>query len=260
MAGNRRIGMVLQARDRQLLEEIGVMRVADRDQALAAGGFSSVTRVNARLLALTRAGLLRRFFLGASGAQQKALYTLSSSGAQLIGAAHRGLQRRKDESSMGGAFVEHQLALNGVYCALKFGKIPVPGVSFQRWLSFDVPLAPALLPDGYVELGIPRGLLAAFLEVDLGTERSAIWEGKVRRYIQFAISGDCERRFHQDRFRVLVVLNSERRMQSVRTTIAPITEKIFWFSILDRVRDGFFHKVWLRPAGDEPVALIQELP
>jgi len=261
MAGNRRVGMVLQERDRRFLEELAVMRVVDRDQAKAAAGFGSVTRVNVRLLALTRAGLLRRFFLGTSGAQQKALYNLSVAGAQLVGAAHRGLQRRKDEASMGSAFVEHQLALNGIYCALKFQPIPLPGVAFERWASSDVPLPPSLLPDGYVELRTPAGVVAAFLEIDLGTERMAIWEGKVRKYLRLARSGDYERRFGHSRFRVIVLANSERRMHSIRTTVASLTDIIFWFSTLDLVRDsGFFHNVWLRPTGDEPIPLVKQLP
>jgi hypothetical protein len=82
--------MVFQARDRRLLDELSLLRVVDRDQAKWVAGFGSVTRVNARLLALTRAGLLRRFFLGTSGAQQKALYTLSTAGAELIGDAPPG--------------------------------------------------------------------------------------------------------------------------------------------------------------------------
>ena len=38
------------------------MRVIDREQAKCIAGFGSTTRVNIRLLALTRAGLLRRFY------------------------------------------------------------------------------------------------------------------------------------------------------------------------------------------------------
>jgi len=253
--------MVLQRRDQQFLEELAVMRIVDRDQVKAAAGFGSITRVNTRLLTLTNAGLLRRFFLGTSGARQKALYTLSAAGAQLVGAAHRGLQRRKDESSMGGAFVQHQLALNDVYCTLKFQPIPLGGVSFVRWLTWDVPLAPLLLPDGYVELRTPSGALAAFLEVDLGTERTAIWTEKVRKYLELARSGDYERRFGQSRFRVFVLANSERRMQSIRTAVAGLTDIIFWFSTLDLVRGGgFFQSVWFRPKGDEPIPLIKEIP
>lgn len=66
------------------------MRVVDREQAIIAGGFNSTTRVNTRLLALTRAGLLRRFFLGTNAGNRKAIYALSHKGAALIGATPRG--------------------------------------------------------------------------------------------------------------------------------------------------------------------------
>ena len=48
MTGSNR-GLVLQPRDRRLLEELAVMRVVDREQARIAAGFGSITRVNARL-------------------------------------------------------------------------------------------------------------------------------------------------------------------------------------------------------------------
>ncbi len=72
MSGNKR-GLILQDRDRRLFAELGVMRVVDRDQAMRVAGFQSVTRANSRLLALTRAGFLRRFFLGTVGGARKAL-------------------------------------------------------------------------------------------------------------------------------------------------------------------------------------------
>ena len=62
---NKKRGLVVQSRDRRLFEELPVMRVVDREQAKIVAGFGSTTRANARLLALVRAGLLRRFFLGA---------------------------------------------------------------------------------------------------------------------------------------------------------------------------------------------------
>src|ERR1035438_1909447 len=75
MLGTKRAShnMIVQPRDLQLLRELGVMRVLDREQARIVAGFQSTTRANTRLLALTRAGLLRRFFLG-SGGGRKALY------------------------------------------------------------------------------------------------------------------------------------------------------------------------------------------
>src|SRR5258708_3278284 len=94
MTGNRRkTGLVLQDRDRRLLAELGGMRIVDREQTKLVAGFQSTTRANARLLKLTRARLLNRFFVGSIGAGRKAIYTLSPRGGALINAEYRGISR-----------------------------------------------------------------------------------------------------------------------------------------------------------------------
>src|SRR6266571_4839291 len=172
MNGNNRRGLVLQERDRRLLRELSIMRIIDREQAKSVAGFGSTTQVNARLLRLTRAGLLRRFFLGTKGGGQKALYALSASGAKLVDVPFRGLRHRSDEVLIADFFVAHQLAINEVYCNLKFQPIPIPEARFEKWRSFYEPLEAAtrLIPDGYVEARVPPKTLAAFLEIDLGNE------------------------------------------------------------------------------------------
>jgi hypothetical protein len=242
----------VQSRDLELLRELAVMRVVDREQARIAAGFGSITRVNTRLLALTRAGLLRRFFLGWGGGR-KALYALSIKGAQLAGVPCRGPRRRNDELLVADHFVQHQLSINQVYCGLKFGATPPAEVKFHRWLAFHEPLAAGLrlIPDGYLEFSTPVGMVGSFLEVDLGQEPLSIWKEKTRNYFELALSGEYQKQFGQDRFRVIVLANSERRLHSIRKTIAAITEKIFWFSTLDAVHgDKFFGPVWLRPVGE----------
>jgi hypothetical protein len=263
MNGNEHHGMVIQERDRHLLRELSVMRVIDREQAKTVAGFGSTTRANVRLLLLTRAGLLRRFFLGTSGGGKKALYALSPKGAQLVDVPQRGPRRRKDESLATDVFVQHQLIVNQIYCVLKYGTIPLRGVNFHRWVAFHQPLTSGLrlIPDGYVELATPVGIVAMFLEVDLGNESLTVWKEKVGNYLQLAISGECHRLFGQDRFRVLVVVNSERRLLSIRKVVSASTDKIFWFTSLPSViRDAFFAPVWLRPKGEERLPLIQEMP
>jgi hypothetical protein len=258
MTGNdKRRGLVLQARDLRLLEELAIMRVVDREQAKIVAGFGSTTRANTRLLALTRAGLLRRFFLSS----RKSLYALSEKGAQLAQVPLRGPRRKADETLIADFFIEHQLAINDVYCTVKFGVIPVEGVSFRRWRAFHEPITKniPLIPDGYVEVETPRETLAAFLEVDLGHERGPVWKGKPKNYLALALSGDFEWHFGRNRFRVLVLANSERRMHSLRKTVGAITQKLFWFTTLAAVRDqGFFAPVWYRPTGDTPTHLIEE--
>jgi Replication-relaxation len=258
MTGNdRKKGLVVQLRDTNLLRELAVMRVVDREQVKIVAGFGSTTRVNVRLLALARAGLLRRFFLGS----RKSLYALSEKGAQLAGVPLRGPRRKANETLIADFFIAHQLAINSVYCALKFGAIPFPGVSFRRWLAFHEPITKnlRLIPDGYVELATPRETLAAFLEVDLGHERGPVWKEKAKNYLQLALSGDFEQRFNLNRFRVLVLVNSLRRMHSLRTTVGALTQKIFWFATLEAVhKQGFFAPVWYRPTGETPTQLIEE--
>src|ERR1039457_2183666 len=112
-----RSGMVIQERDRHLLRELSLMRVIDREQAKVVAGFGSTTRANARLLALTRAGLLHRFFQGTVAGGAKALYTLSDKGARLVDVPASGPRRREDQAVVADFFIEHQLGINELYCA-----------------------------------------------------------------------------------------------------------------------------------------------
>lgn len=259
MTGNDQGGLVLQNRDRHLLQELSVMRVIDREQAKCVAGFGSTTRANSRLLALTRAGLLRRFFLGTSSGGKKALYALSPAGAKLVQIPCRGPRRGRDEVLVADFFVTHQLWINRFYCTLKYRPIPIPGAEFRRWVSFTEPLerGSALIPDGYAEVSTPGKTLAAFLEVDLGHESRSVWRTKVQAYFQFGTSGNFGKTFGLPQFRVLVVTGSERRMDSLREATAAITEKIFWFSTLDEAaQGGFWSPVWSRPKDDRHLSLL----
>ena len=259
MGGNDRI--ILQARDLHLLRELSVMRVIDREQAKIVAGFGSTSRANARLLALTNAGVLRRFFLG-SGGGRKALYSLSREGAQAAQVPCRGPRRPQDAILTADYFVGHQLAVNAIYCALKYRVISVPQMTFQRWLGFHEPVAAGirLIPDGYVELMTPGGITACFLEVDLGHESQAIWKRKAEHYLEFALSGKYPEHFGHERFRVLVLANSERRLHSIRKTVRDITQKIFWFATLASLRNDFFAPVWFRPEDSQPKKLFETTP
>ena len=222
------------------------------------GGFNSTTRVNTRLLALTRAGLLRRFFLGVSEGSRKALYSLSPKGAALIGATSHGLRRPNDAYLIANFLAIHQLAINDIYCALKRACV-TESISLSRWLSFHEALVQnlRLIPDAYCELSTPRTTIAAFLEIDLGHERLKVWTAKINHYLQFALSGDYGRTFGREQFRVLVIANSEKRLQFLRKTVRTSTQKIFWFTTIDSIRsEGPFAAVWLRPEGDEPQLLF----
>jgi hypothetical protein len=256
MAGTRKAGIVLQDRDRHLLAELDAMRIIDREQAQVVGGFDSVRRTNRRLLALTRAGLLRRFFTGTFASGRKAVYTLSPRGAELVQARSGGVARPADRLVLGDRFIDHQSAVNAVYLAVRYR--PAPGVRLARALFFRRELAEgiALKPDGYFEVQAGQQLRAMFLEVDLGTEPLSVWQQKTARYLQLALSGEFQRRFRQAQFRVLVAASSDRRLCHVRAAVARQTDKIFWFATLDSInREGAWSPIWLRPVGEQRLAL-----
>jgi hypothetical protein len=259
MTGNSEKKIVLQDRDRHLLKELAVMRVVDREQAKCVAGFGSTTRANCRLLALTKVGLLRRFFLGTAAGGKKALYALSQTGAALVEVPYRGPRRNRDEILVADFFVTHQLSINQIYCALKYLPIPIPKARFLRWVSFHNPIGPtsSLIPDGYVEVAIAERILAAFLEVDLGHESRAVWNAKVQAYLRHAVSGDFTKQHGQPKFRVLIVANSERRVNSLRAATGDLTDKIFWFTTFDSItRDGFWSSIWQRPKDDRRRSLL----
>lgn len=252
MTGNKEIRIVIQQRDAQLLRELCDMRIMDREQAKAVAGFHSTTRANARLLKLHQAGLLRRFFQGTVAGGKKAFYTLSQKGARQIGMPYRAFRHENDELIVTNFFVAHQSAINDIYCLVKFGDQALEH-KFSRWVRFPEPLGRGipLTPDGYFEVGTPEGVISSFLEVDLGTEGLAVWKKKIANYLQYATSGLFQEQFGQKQFRVLVIANSEHRLEAIRKVVRGITQKIFWFATLTAIREnGFWNAVWTRPADD----------
>jgi hypothetical protein len=249
---------VLQDRDRRLLSELGVMRIIDRPMTTVVAGFGGKTQVSLRLLELTRAGLLRRFFVGTIGSGRKAIYTLSTKGADAVAAELGGIKRPEGKLVTGDGFVAHQMAINEIYVGLKYNPVPV-APRFIRWHIFRQSISEAIkiTPDAYFELATGDGTRAMFLEVDLGTEALKIWQQKVAYYLQLAVSGEFVKKFRQPQFRVLVIANSDRRLANIRSTVAKATDKIFWLTTLDAIhRDGFWSPIWIRPKGDQRHSLL----
>jgi hypothetical protein len=246
--GNK-TAIAIQERDRRLIAELAIFRVIDREQAKLIASFGSTTRINARLLALTRAGLLKRAFVGTSAGGRKALYSVAPKGAALLGEPVRGLNRPSDAILVGDLFVEHQLAVNAVLLAFKHQPTP-DGIQFRQYAVFSAPLAPfaRVIPDGYVETEVTGNIRAMFLEMDRGNESSAVWDRKIDSYLKFATSGEFLKQFRHPQFRVLVVCLSDRRSESLARTVQKRTDKIFWFTTLDAIhRGGIWSPIWIRP-------------
>ena len=259
MIGNNPNPIVIQDRDCQLLTELATMRFVDRKQASLAAGFRSRTRANARLLALTRVDLLRRFFAGTIKGGRRAIYSLSPKGAALARVpAPR--SRTQPVLTIRDPFLTHQLNVNELYLTVKHRPKPQGlRVRFRSWKTFREPISDRipLIPDGYCELVHTPVVSPFFVEVDQGTEALRIWERKIDLYLRLATSGEFARRFDQSRFRVLVLANSSKRVASIQQLIGRSTDKIFWLAPLTATQPNeFWHRVWLRPTGTSRVSLF----
>jgi hypothetical protein len=258
MAGNRKRGAVVQARDLTLFREMGTLRVADREMAKLAAGFRSTTRVNERLLKLTRLGLLKRFFAPSENGGMKAIYGLTLKSAAMVDATSGDFQISAKGKISRSAFLEHQMAVNQIYLQAKFGAQP-EGATFLRWISSRQSLAPSipLVPDGYLEVQTPTGIRANFIEIDLGTESSKAIAGKAEKYLQLAVTGKFHEIFKRSRFQVLLITTGPKRVSSLRQAVSKVTDKLFWFSTLNAVSErGLWEPIWQRPSSSEPISLL----
>lgn len=259
MRGTNSVPVILTARDEQLFQFLVDARVCDREQIKAVAGFESTNRANARLLRLVRSGVLKRFFIATRSGGVKALYCLSPRTARRLSAPAAPIQRASDAVLIADAFITHQLAVNDIHidfrckCPAKFGVLSI------KWLCPKESLSPTVrvIPDGYVEVNRATECLAMFVEVDLGTESLSIWKSKIQGYIRLAASGEFQQLFGHSRFRVLVVVPSERRQANVRKTVLTYTRKLFWFATLNDINSrGLFDPIWLRPDGDDRLPLL----
>jgi hypothetical protein len=253
------VATITTARDLTLFRTLAIARVLDADRLRTAGEFASIRRANRRLLKLLRSGFLRRWFVGTASGGQKALYGLSPQGATLIGEGRQGLISWKQDSLITSSqFLAHQQAINEVFMRVRFEPLP-SGLTCERRVRPRVPLSSsiALIPDGYFEIKQQNQIHPMFLEVDLGTEPSSVWNRKAALYRQCASTGESEGLF-PGKLRTLVLFHSLRRLQSIRKTIARSTEKVFWLSTLDALKQGgLWRPIWLRPVGDAKVRLLE---
>ena len=239
-SGTSRI--VVQPRDRILLERLALLRLLDRRQIEQLAGFHSVSRANVRLARLRQDGLITRYFTATATGSRRSVYSLARQGAAEIHVAHASFKWRPDSILLGNSFAAHQLAVNDVYiCAASAQEI--------RWRTFSVPPFQSIpiIPDAAIETSAQ----SFFLEMDLGTESLPIWSRKVSLYLKLAMSGAFREFVAHPQFGVLIVTETDARLEQLRRHIAKQTQKLFWFQTLSIIqRQGFWAASWLRSTGE----------
>ena len=255
MSRQRYIPVILTSRDLRIFLALVTTRFLGTTEIMTVAGFTSLRRANRRLLKLVRAGFLRRWFVPTQCGGRRALYGLSVRSAREIGEPTGSLLHWKQDALItSNQTIAHQEAINRVFIEVSL-KPPPEGLTCARWLSFKTALSPTvrLVPDGYFEIVQHGKIHPMFIDVDRGTETSAVWLRKTEHYLRLAISGDFERLFQQKAFRVLAIFPSERRLAAIRRTIAKRTAKLFWFTTES---ESLWSNSWRRPTAERAVGLF----
>jgi hypothetical protein len=241
---NQKIRVVLQDRDREILRILGILRVATRQQLQGLSGFNSRSRSSARLSALVDAGYLHRDFIGTIKGGRLAVYMQPTNR----------IRPRNGPAGLEAA-LNHHLAVADVYCLTQIRLRTHPDTRFD-WTTPELPKASGIIPDGTFTLATSDKATTCYLEVDLGTEGHEVWKGKIDRYLSLARSVQVTAPT-ADRFRVLIVVPSVRRLESLRTLISKATDKLFWLTTLQQIKsEGLFASIWLRPRSAELLSLL----
>jgi hypothetical protein len=237
--------MVLTERDRRVIVDVASFQTLTGQQLRRLGHFGSKTRANTTLLRLVRHGYLSRRSLPSVAGTATALYFAGPKSGDVLERPQATVRRKI--SSLSDLFVAHQLLITDVRIAFLS---PAAGYEFLRWRT-DAELRArnlGLIPDGHLEYALSGKHFGAFVEIDRGTEDLERWAAKVRSYVLLTRSDSYRHIFGRAFFRVLVITESEGRLQHLRRVTASLTERVFWFTTMDRLRStGPFDAIWWRP-------------
>jgi hypothetical protein len=197
-------------RDIRLVRDLALSHVLSRDQILALGYFSSVTRANTRLRELAKIGLVRRletpFFC-------QSLYAATKCAGEVVGPQVARLLKVRAPSPR---FVQHALAVTEVRLVLRRLAEGEWRFEQQLWRSLEGSPKREIRPDG-----LYLASHASFVEVDLGHVSLSKFREKLLSYRALAHSGACRNLYRFDSFRVLVVTTGPLRSRHLRRQLPP---------------------------------------
>lgn len=200
--------MKLTSRDIQLVKDVALSHALTRDQIIALGYFTSVTRANTRVRGLLGSGLIQRIttpFFGQS------IYCAGKKAPQIVGEKIGQLLVRRAESPR---FLQHALCVTNVRLALASRGATDWRFEQQASTTFaDGAKWLEVRPDGLTLT--PTGLVA--VEVDLGHVPTTKLLQKLKSYETFTSSGACQNHWHAQEFSLLFVTNSDARARRIRT-------------------------------------------
>ncbi len=260
--------MVLQERDKNIVVLCHDYHFLTREQIRLLSGFACRNRLSTRLRKLYDNAFLARRFLPVFRGGGEVIYFIGPRGIEVISEKY-GIdamitkQKRKQLLKIRNVFLPHYLAINEFRLALSLASRSNPGISLKSWKTQkEIPLCleeRKFYPDAYFVYGFRGKLYGIFLEIDRSTESNKRFAEKVDNYLKYGFDGHYQKQFGFQFFRVLVVCQSEARLENLKRLIEQKTDKMFWLAVQGDISpEKILTKIWQRPAKDSVFSLLED--
>lgn len=225
--------------------------------------FGSATRGRTRLRLLYHHGFLERTWLASVGpATGEAIYSLGRAAIPEL-VAFYGLEPddiRRRRKKVEPLFVAHELLVARFRLRIAYTGAPI-GVSIADWrdggdaklrvetqdLRTGALRTETLTPDGVGRVVSRRARFTFAVECDRGTMTAGRVREKFRRYVAASATGAFADRFGAERFRVLVVVPSAKRLSSLKAAARDVGARRVWLTTeyalttADPIRTAIWH-------------------
>jgi len=205
------------------------------------------------------------------------VYALDGGGANLV-ANQLGIDRaeigwKPKHNQLGPQFMDHSLVINDLRVVIQrlveigvlevdqwVDEFTLKSVEMQQKVPYLVQRTRPVrkYPDGYFILRRSGSEQQThfFLEVDMGTMTNARWQEKVKAYNEFRQSGQSQRHYGTQNFRVLAITTSKQRLSNLkRATEQARGDRYFWFTTQAAVNiwqpETILEAVWSVATKDE---------
>ncbi len=240
----------LTERDKKIILTLYEQRYLRLDQ-LQRLFFTSPFGARKRLKILYEKGFVDRLRPWVRRGSAQYVYFLSKLGTRFVavqkGIAQNNFKWKRKQLKDQVIFLEHILATNDVYVALKQLEKEDGRYKLLEWVSerefrsrfWDIK---GILPDAFFKLGLHERAIEDFLyydfflEMDMGTMRLKRIKDKVEDYLNFYLSGSYKSSFHFYPT-VLVVAPSELRLKTLKDTTEEVLKGCSEVNFLFATRD-----------------------
>lgn len=257
---------ILQPRDMEILKTVSAFSFLNSGQVAELCGFKCRKRANDRLRKLFDNGLLSRRLL-VTCSEKQLLYFAGPKAIDLIagrtGACpDRVRKKRLKALKARDSFLLKFLTVNNFRCAFEISALkgePVRIEEFRYKPALFLDEETKLFPDAYFRFGYDGSSHNLFLTADRAAESSKRIKKRIENYLEYGISGECEKQFGCRYFRLLIICQSAARLKSILKMIERVTDKSFcWLTVEKNISpEKILSRIWLRPNTEGSHSLIK---